>query len=335
MVPRTGGNTCGSLKKMAAGHMNGSEICGTLQKEERVCCLDIDKSAVGSKGGGGTIVEVSQVQVDTSLPSWNISAIIPACNRLHSLQDAIDSALKQTYPVSEVIVSIDSGPNCVKSIKNIWGNKDDRVRVFKLPPCPQNPCGAGPIRNYAIEKASPYATHFAMLDDDDVWYPQKTEIQVKAMHEGNYSYASSDANKPRNGRCHGSKYISHDLEKGAFFLANGGMHKKLIWKKLNIPPDAAKLPSHITEEVLSAHCIFVNSATIFSKDIFYATSGFSPSERGEDYELWLEFAKVSPGLFITDPLVVYDNIRNGCDMSYTSDLYDDAPPDIEPKSPLA
>mmetsp|Transcript_35493 Transcript_35493/g.72604 ORF Transcript_35493/g.72604 Transcript_35493/m.72604 type:complete len:178 (-) Transcript_35493:861-1394(-) len=156
-----------------------------------------------------------------------------------------------------------------------------------------------------------------MLDDDDVWYPQKTEIQVKAMHEGNYSYASSDANKPRNGRCHGSKYISHDLEKGAFFLANGGIHKKLIWKKLNIPPDAAKLPSHITEEVLSAHCIFVNSATIFSKDIFNATSGFSPSERGEDYELWLEFAKISPGLFIADPLVVYDNIRNGCDVTYT------------------
>ncbi|KAK1738937.1 hypothetical protein QTG54_010253 [Skeletonema marinoi] len=170
-----------------------------------------------------------------------LNAYVETCNRLHSLQDAIDSALKQTYPVSEVIVSIDSGPNCVKSIKNIWGNKDDR-----------NPCGAGPIRNYAIEKASPYATHFAMLDDDDVWYPQKTEIQVKAMHEGNYSYASSDANKPRNGRCHGSKYISHDLEKGAFFLANGGRFKKLIWKKLNIPPDA-KLPSHITEEVLSAH----------------------------------------------------------------------------------
>jgi hypothetical protein len=35
----------------------------------------------------------------------------------------------------------------------------------------------------------------------------------------------------------------------------------------------------------------------------------------------LEFAKISPGLFITDPLVVYDNNRNGCDVTYTSDLY--------------
>jgi glycosyltransferase involved in cell wall biosynthesis len=119
--------------------------------------------------------------VDTSLPSWNISTINPTCNRLHSLQDAIERALKQTYPVLEVIVSIDSSPDCVKIIKNIWEGKDDRVRVFKVPPCPQNPCGTGRSRNHAIEKASPYATHFALLDDDDVWYPQKTEIQVKTM----------------------------------------------------------------------------------------------------------------------------------------------------------
>ena len=267
-----------------------------------------------------------QVQVQhTSSPTWNISTIIPVCNRLHSLQDAIESALQQTYPVLEVIVSIDSGPNCVKSIKNIWETKDDRVRVFKVPPCPKIICGwAGRVRNYAIEKASPYATHFAMLDDDDVWYPRKTDIQVKAMQQGNYSYSSSDANKPRKSRCHGSKYISHDLEKGAFFLANGGANKKIISKKLNISLDA-KLPSHVTQAELKRHNFFVNSATIFSRDIFHATLGFDRSRRGQDYHLWLEFAKIGPGLFITDPLVVYDNKRNDCDITYTSDLYDGPP----------
>jgi len=38
-VPGTGGNTCGSIKAMAAGHLNESEICAIIQKEERVCCL--------------------------------------------------------------------------------------------------------------------------------------------------------------------------------------------------------------------------------------------------------------------------------------------------------
>jgi len=288
---------------------------------------------VGSEeegGGGGALVEVPRVQVDTSLPSWNISAIIPTCNRLHSLQDAIESALKQTYPVLEVIVPIDSGPDCVKSIKNIWESKDDRVRVFKVPPCPQPPCGVGRSRNYAIEKASPYATHFALLDDDDLWYPHKTEIQVKTMQEGNYSYSSSDANIPRNVRCHGigilaSEYKSHDLGKGAYFRSPD---KGYVLKKLNLPLDA-KLPSHVTRKELRAFNFFVASATIFSKDIFYATSGFDTRIDGkEDYRMWLKFTTISPGLYIRDPLVVYDNNRNGCDVTYTSDILD-VPPEIK------
>jgi glycosyltransferase involved in cell wall biosynthesis len=312
VVPETGGNTCASIKKMAGGHLNESDVCAVLQKEERVCC---PKNATNH-------------EVDTSLPSWNISAIIPTCDRLHSLQDAIESALNQTYPVLEVIVPIDSGPDCVKSIKNIWESKDDRVRVFKVPPCPQPPCGVGRNRNHGIKMANPYATHFALLDDDDVWYPHKTEIQVKTMKDGNYSYSSSDSHSPRNDRCHGSEYKSHDLDNGEFFLSNGGKFKKFISKRLNVPMDA-ELPSHITQTELSAHNIFVASATIFSKDIYYATSGFDEGvDRREDYRLWLEFAKISPGLFITDPLVVYDNNRNGCDVLYTSDLYVDAPPEI-------
>ena len=38
VVPRTGGNTCGSIKLMVASESNRSEICKTLQKEEGVCC---------------------------------------------------------------------------------------------------------------------------------------------------------------------------------------------------------------------------------------------------------------------------------------------------------
>jgi len=38
MVPGTGGNTCGSIKAMAAGHLNESDVCATMQKEEWVCC---------------------------------------------------------------------------------------------------------------------------------------------------------------------------------------------------------------------------------------------------------------------------------------------------------
>lgn len=38
IVPRAGGNTCGSIKTISAGHLNDSDICEVIQKEERVCC---------------------------------------------------------------------------------------------------------------------------------------------------------------------------------------------------------------------------------------------------------------------------------------------------------
>ncbi len=42
VVPNTGGNTCRSIKSMAAREVIGSTICATLKKEERVCCPVVD-----------------------------------------------------------------------------------------------------------------------------------------------------------------------------------------------------------------------------------------------------------------------------------------------------
>lgn len=38
VVPRTGGNTCGSIKRLAANESNRSDICTIIQKEEEMCC---------------------------------------------------------------------------------------------------------------------------------------------------------------------------------------------------------------------------------------------------------------------------------------------------------
>jgi hypothetical protein len=45
---------------MVAGEVNGSDVCAIMEKEERVCCPDTDKSAAGSKEKGGALVEVPE-----------------------------------------------------------------------------------------------------------------------------------------------------------------------------------------------------------------------------------------------------------------------------------
>ena len=38
LIPETGGNTCSSIKSMAAGEVNGSGICSIIQEKETLCC---------------------------------------------------------------------------------------------------------------------------------------------------------------------------------------------------------------------------------------------------------------------------------------------------------
>jgi len=271
----------------------------------------------------GTVATTTARRTDGTF-HFNITVIIGTCNRLHSLQDAIESALAQSYPVFEVIVAIDSGNGCVQDIKNIWQPRDNRVRVLKLPPCPTgNKCGnGGRTRKYAIDRASPHTTHFAILDDDDVWYYNKTKLQVILMYEGNYSISSSDANKPTRSRCKKSIYVSHDLLRERYYLMNGGIHKKHIFRRMHINDDQ-NLPSHVERANLKLHNIFITSATMFSKDLYTLSSGFDDTlpNGQEDYDLWLKLLKIGPAVYHTNPLVVYDNQRNKCDIQSTSPLY--------------
>eukprot|EP00986_Skeletonema_menzelii_P013959 scaffold8679_cov154-Skeletonema_menzelii.AAC.2 len=49
VVPESGGNTCGSMKAMAAGQLNGSDICALIQEKERVCCPGLPASTNATK----------------------------------------------------------------------------------------------------------------------------------------------------------------------------------------------------------------------------------------------------------------------------------------------
>jgi len=265
----------------------------------------------------------------------NISAIIPFCynNRLHQLQDAVESALNQTYPTYEVIIAIDSEESCVKEINNVWAQRgEDRVKIVKVPPCQsqKEKCGTvGRTRNVAISFASPFSTHYAMLDDDDLWMPYKNQVQMENMIQGNYSISSSDAFSPKDrirARCRGknSTYSSIDLNDvsvSAFDIHNGGKYRRKILRKLGLQKDD-EFPSHVTHDILRKHNIFINSATIISKDAFSGFRNWSGTGSNEDHMLWLSIlSKFPAAYFSSNPLVVYDNSRCTCDDPSTSPLF--------------
>lgn len=96
-----------------------------------------------------------------------VSVVIPTIGR-SSLVAAVQSALAQSYAVSEVIVVVDSDVEPVVP-------KDDRVTVVHT----GGGAGSSRARQLGIEKSS--GDVIGLLDDDDVWLPNKLDVQLASV----------------------------------------------------------------------------------------------------------------------------------------------------------
>jgi glycosyltransferase involved in cell wall biosynthesis len=101
----------------------------------------------------------------------NISVVIPCFNRERRIAAAIESALAQTAPPSEVIVIDDGSTDRSAAVAASMGPP---VRVIR-----SENRGPGAARNAGIEAAR--GDWIAFLDSDDEWHPQKLELQRRAI----------------------------------------------------------------------------------------------------------------------------------------------------------
>lgn len=103
-----------------------------------------------------------------------VSIIIPVYNSASYVEEAVNSALKQTYQHVEVIVVDDgSTDNSFSLVRQI---KDPRLRLFS-----QINQGACAARNRGIAEAQGEFIKF--LDSDDVLYPDAVATQMKQQTE--------------------------------------------------------------------------------------------------------------------------------------------------------
>jgi hypothetical protein len=115
----------------------------------------------------------SEAEDRALIASARVSVIIPSKDRDQLLPEAIKTALDQTHEPHEVIVSLNGATAAVRSVAEVWRQKDGRVKIVEddrslLPMA----------RNNGIKAAT--GEWLAFLDDDDVWARDKIERQVSA-----------------------------------------------------------------------------------------------------------------------------------------------------------
>ena len=125
--------------------------------------------------------ESNQFGLDTSFRAWrseteahwsdpSVSAVMPAYNAELFISDPIQSVLAQTYEISEIIVVDDGSSDRTAEVAAGF----PRTRVIRRPNG-----GQAAARNTGTHAAS--GEWIAFLDHDDVWLPQKTEIQLERV----------------------------------------------------------------------------------------------------------------------------------------------------------
>jgi glycosyltransferase involved in cell wall biosynthesis len=102
------------------------------------------------------------------MPEPLVSVIIPNFNYAGYLREAIDSALEQTYPNTEVVVVDDGSTDDSKAVLASYGDRIKRIE--------QTNQGVSAARNNGVLASS--GEYIAFLDADDIWLPQKIQRQV-------------------------------------------------------------------------------------------------------------------------------------------------------------
>jgi glycosyltransferase involved in cell wall biosynthesis len=100
-----------------------------------------------------------------------VSVVIPAYNASTYIADAIDSALGQTYPAVEILVTDDGSTDCTPEILAAYGRSITALH--------QPNSGPAAARNRAVRSAR--GEYVAFLDGDDMWHPEKIARQVDAL----------------------------------------------------------------------------------------------------------------------------------------------------------
>ena len=117
----------------------------------------------------------------TNTSSPLVSVIMPAFNAGKHLRMAATSVLSQTYQNLELLIIDDASEDDTLDIALDIKSSDSRVHVLES----ERNSGVADARNKGLSRAS--GKYIAFLDSDDLWLPNKLEMQISHMDDTNVS----------------------------------------------------------------------------------------------------------------------------------------------------
>jgi glycosyltransferase involved in cell wall biosynthesis len=212
-----------------------------------------------------------------------VSIIIPVYNGSNYLREAIDSALAQTYPRTEILV-INDGSSDGGATEEIALSYGDRIRYLK-----KENGGVSTALNLGIREMR--GEYFSWLSHDDLYAPEKVaaeiELLLKYPEETDLIALSADRQIDGKGEMLGAKR--------SFPFAEGEIT--------------------VAEEALASllqRTVFHGCALLIPRTVFDRLGGFDETMRySQDLLMWLRIFLAGYRLVYTDEPLVYGRVHGG------------------------
>lgn len=116
-----------------------------------------------------------------------VSVVIPSFNSERYIRQTVESVRRQTLTDLELIAVDDGSTDGSPAIAESFAGQDDRIRLVRLE---RNAGRPAVPRNAGVRAAR--GAYVAFLDADDLWHPQKLEIQLRHMRACGVRFTSTE-----------------------------------------------------------------------------------------------------------------------------------------------
>ena len=228
-----------------------------------------------------------------------VSVVIPTYKRSETLERAIQSVLDQTHSDLEVIIVDDNEPDDEYSKgvqERLRAFSDSRLRYVQQ----ERHINGSAARNAGINAAN--GEYIGFLDDDDVWYRDKIEKQLKVFESDEsigLVYTGAKA-----------IYVTDQIS-------------------YNIKP---QYRGDLSKQILFFNCIGTTSTVLVKKSVLEEAGLFDiemPAK--QDYDLWIRICQITKIGCVEDIEIDYINERGGAQISSNTQKYETAIQRIDEK----
>ena len=201
-----------------------------------------------------------------------VSIVMPAFNAAVSISESIDSVLKQTYGVWELLVINDCSCDSTEDVVRSYREKDSRIVILTN----DENQGVSNTRNRGVREAK--GDWIAFLDSDDLWTPDKLEQQMRLVHSKKTSGKTPDL-----------------VFTGSAFIDNSG---KPAAYQLEVP-ERISYHELLKQNLISCSSVLVRKELALKYPMKH-------DDMHEDYAVWLQILKNGGHAYgINQPLLIY------------------------------